>query len=130
MNDDAHLDDEALSAALDGELDGVLAGELADAARVHLAACNRCSARQAELHAVALALGGEPAAPSAARRDAAVATVLRTTRRASRFSPPMLVAAAAAAVVVAVAVPLFARSTGRPKTTTAAGRLRAAGPVR
>ena len=62
MNDDAHLDDEALSAALDGELDGVLAGELADAARVHLAACNRCSARQAELHAVALALGGEPVA--------------------------------------------------------------------
>src|SRR5437660_6789999 len=96
MNDDDHLDDEALSAALDGEL--------ADAARAHLAACNRCSARQAELHAVALALGEEPAAPSAARRDAAVATVLRTTRRAPRFSPPMLVAAAAAAAVVAVAV--------------------------
>ena len=127
MNDDDHLDDEALSAALDGELDGELAG----AARAHLAACNRCSARQAELHAVALALGGEPAAPSAARRDAAVATVLRTTRRAPRFSPPMLVAAAAAAAVVAVAVavPLLTRSTSRPKTTTAAGRLRAAGPV-
>src|SRR5439155_10770520 len=126
MNDD-HLDDEALSAALDGELDGQLAG----AARAHLAGCSRCSERQADLRAVALALGEEPQAASAARRDAAVATAMRATRpspsarRPQFFSPPVLVAVAAAMVAVAVAVPLLTRSTGRAKTTSAAAPLRA-----
>ena len=122
MNDD-HLDDEALSASLDGQLD--------DVGRAHLTGCNRCSARQADLRAVALALGEQPPAPSAVRRDAAVATAMRATRpspsarRPRFFSPPVLVAVAAAVVAVAVAVPLLTRSSGRPRTTSAAAPLQA-----
>ncbi len=70
-----HLDDEILSALLDGAADSSSAGGTA----AHLAACHRCTARQAELGAARTALATAPVEPldELARRRL-VATALQT----------------------------------------------------
>ncbi|HWG74286.1 MAG TPA: hypothetical protein VG184_09555 [Acidimicrobiales bacterium] len=83
--DSVHLDDEALSAALDGE---ATPGEIA-----HLAACEECGRRRDELGAVSRAVAGATvAARPVDAVDAAVAAAL-----AARGSADAAVAAALAA---------------------------------
>jgi hypothetical protein len=84
-----HLDDELLSAHLDGE-----APEAAD----HLAACADCRARFDALAAAARLVGTPPVPLHADAVDAAVARAVGGGERANRR--PMLAALAAAAVAV------------------------------
>src|SRR5687767_13789131 len=84
-----HLDDELLSAHLDGE-----APKAAD----HLAACADCRARFDALAAAARLVGTPPVPPDADAVDAAVARAVGDERRPNRR--PMLAALAAAAVAV------------------------------
>src|SRR5262245_3835621 len=56
-----HLEDEILSALLDGEAAGQGGGSLDAAA--HLRACDRCAGRQAELAAARQALAAAPVEP-------------------------------------------------------------------
>lgn len=69
MTDSHHLDDEALSAAIDGEL--------APVATAHLAGCDACASRLDALRAAAAAVASPVTPPSGARRDAALAAALQ-----------------------------------------------------
>lgn len=89
MSTAPHLDDDALSAHLDGLDAG--AGE-------HLAACAECRARLDQLAAAASLIGTPPAPPAALLVDDAVAHALDAESRGTRR--PVLVALAAAALVV------------------------------
>jgi hypothetical protein len=105
MTDAPHLDDEQLSALLDGE------GDPADGA--HAEGCDRCGARLARLRAVAAAVAEPPPPPAAADRDRAIAAALRAREvvplRARRSGPPAWLLAAAAVLVLALlAVPFLA----------------------
>jgi hypothetical protein len=97
----AHLDDEALSAVLDGV-------GTADEAR-HVEGCGSCSARLEALRAVAAAVAAPVPAPEPERLDAAVAAALSaqnvvplSVARAARRPPAWLGAAAGIAAVLAV----------------------------
>ncbi|HEX2040044.1 MAG TPA: hypothetical protein VHF47_09980 [Acidimicrobiales bacterium] len=87
MNAGPHLDDDLLSA----HLDGIDAG-------LHLASCPTCQARLDELAAAAAAVGAPPPLPPASVVDAAVGRALDAEERRSRR--PALVALAAAVLVV------------------------------
>ena len=95
MTTSPHLDDELLSAHLDG--DDVTGAD-------HLAGCDECRSRLEVLRSVAAAVGAPVPPPSAQQRDAAVAAALRApvisldARRRRRHSA--LLAAAASVVVV------------------------------
>lgn len=89
MSTTPHLDDELLSAHLDGE---------APEATGHLAACAECRARLDALRMVAHLVGVAPTLPSTSAIDAAVSRALADERRTTRR--PVLVALAAAAVLV------------------------------
>ena len=104
-----HLDDETLSALFD---DAAGSGGGADAAG-HLAGCDRCAARQAELGAARAALAGAPVEPldELARRRL-VAVAVRAADDAPAVRPrwaqrhPAVIGSAAAAVLaVLVGVP-------------------------
>jgi hypothetical protein len=122
-----HLDDEQLSAHLDGE-----AGEDAGAAGEHLDSCADCRGRLGQLQEVVAQVGRPPAAVTDARRDAAVEAAVGAWS-AVRAGPGAVVplprhpvphwvlGAAAAAVAVLVAVSLLAVSRGgEPGDDTAA----------
>ena len=103
MTDDprAHLDDEALSAVLDGE-------GTDDEAR-HVAGCGSCSTRLETMRAVAAAVAAPVPSPEPERLDAAVAAALSaqnvvplSVARAARRPPAWLGAAAGIAAVLAV----------------------------
>jgi hypothetical protein len=102
MNDE-HLDDELLSAHLDGE---------APDAAEHLAECGACRARMAELESAAALVGGPPPAMDDRARAAALAVAMDAWQegdtsgtRSGRRQPWLLaVAAVAAGLVVSVAV--------------------------
>jgi hypothetical protein len=109
-----HLEDERLTALLDGE------GTVAD--RAHLAGCDRCAERAGALRAVAALVAAPPAPPSEAVRDASVAAALAaadrpvvSVPRPARRRPPawLLPAAAVVALValVAVIVPRWGQGT-------------------
>lgn len=97
-----HLDDEAISAHLDGEA--------TSAESAHLASCGACSTRLAELRAASAAIGA-PVAIDGDRREAAIAAAL-----AEAPAPP---SAAADARVV----PLSSRRRGIPSWLAAAAAL-------
>lgn len=86
-----HLDDEALSALLDGEA--------AAAEETHVEACPVCTGRLAQLRAVALAVGVAPEPVTDARRDTAIAAALAvlpgTSAPAGDRSPPLTAVAGA-----------------------------------
>ncbi|MDQ1395742.1 MAG: hypothetical protein QOG64_1001, partial [Acidimicrobiaceae bacterium] len=114
----AHLDDEALSAVLDGVAD---AGEAE-----HVASCLDCQGRLGSFRAVAAAVA-EPVPQRAPRaREQAIAAALEAggSLRASRRQrvPLWLVGVAAALLAVGVAVPLLGGHglTGTAKSSTAA----------
>lgn len=119
MTDDHHLDDEALSAVLDGE------ARPDEAA--HAEACATCSVRLAELRDAALLVGAPVPPPDPARREAAIATALAVEQGATviplrRRTPPRwlgAVAAAAAVVMVVSAVALLPHRAGDDKASTA-----------
>ena len=109
-----HLDDEALSAAIDGEAEaGVL---------VHLATCAACSSRLGALRAAASAVSTPPPRPSPVEVDQAIAAALDAALEPAAGSPdpsggrrrpapivalfqqrPAIAALAAAAVIVLAA---------------------------
>jgi hypothetical protein len=101
--DGHHLDDETISAALDGEpIDGD--------ARAHLDGCASCRARLDAFGRVAAAVGAPVTAPSASARDDAIAAALAADvapAQPRRNLTPWL-AAAAVVVLLLVAVPLIA----------------------
>lgn len=108
-----HLDDEAISAYLDGEATST---EVA-----HVEGCDVCGARLEVLRLAAAAIGAPPPPPDAAARDAAVAAAVGRARKPSakkaaersnvvplhRRVPPQWLAAVAAAVVVVALIPLL-----------------------
>jgi hypothetical protein len=106
MTDQPHLDDEALSAVLDGE------GAAHEAA--HVDACDDCGARLEVLRSASL-LVRTPVAPAGdAAREAAVAAALATVSapiplRRRRPAPVWLAAAAVVAVLAIGAVVLAGR---------------------
>lgn len=111
----SHLDDEALSALLDGEAHGD--------ARDHVGVCDRCGDRLDQLESAAGAVAVAPRAPTPPRRDAMVDAALAAAAAAGPTAPsssravpsagnlrvvrrrPWLVAAAAV-LVLGVAVPV------------------------
>jgi hypothetical protein len=105
---DEHLDDDALSASLDGE---ATADEVA-----HLDGCEACRARLGELRSAANLIGSPVAPVDDARREEAIAAALvampTPIRRSRRTVPPWLLAAAAILVVAIALVPLLDRSSG------------------
>src|SRR5687767_4281273 len=68
QGENRHLDDEALSAVLDGEAD------VAESA--HADACEVCRARLGQLRDASVLVGTPVPAPDPARRDAAIAAAL------------------------------------------------------
>lgn len=96
------LDDEALSAHLDGEGDAATAE--------HLASCAICEARLGELRAAAQTVGAAVAPPSDAARNAAVEAAVAAASGAevkpTRPRIPAWVAAAAVIVLLLAAVPI------------------------
>jgi hypothetical protein len=109
-----HLDDDQLTALLDGEG--------AEADRAHLAGCDRCGERAGALRAAAALVAAPPAPPPEGARDAAVAAALAAADRPvvsiprpARRRPPawLLPAAAVVALValVAVVVPRWGQGT-------------------
>jgi hypothetical protein len=104
-----HLDDDALSATLDGEA--------TPEEHAHVEACATCRARVDELRAAANAIGTPLAAVEVARREEAIAaallalpTPLASGRR--RQPPGWVLGAAAAVVALGILVPLVNRSNG------------------
>jgi hypothetical protein len=128
-----HLDDEILSALLDGDADG--AGP--DAA-AHLRACDRCAGRQAELAGARAALVAAPVAPldeltrrrlvaaalaagEAPPAGEAPAAVTPTGPSRVRRHPALIGSAAAVVLAVLVGVPFVVDNggSGRDRTLTA-----------
>lgn len=125
-----HLDDEELSALLDGEADG--------RAQEHLGSCDRCAARLAQLQAAAHAVAEPPSPLPPGRRAAIIAAALGAPSGSDVGSPPEApppaplrrslatarpwMAAAAAVVAVAAAVPVVRSQLDTPRDVpTAAG---------
>ena len=111
MTPAAHLDDETLSAVLDGE-------PTADdaAARAHLADCAECRTRLAAFTDVAAAVGApvDVSAAAADARDALIARALDAgvaTDGSTRRSWAPVLAVAAVLVALLLAVPLFGSMT-------------------
>lgn len=75
-----HLDDEALSALLDGEPDA--------AADDHARSCGRCGARLGALEGAARAVGGAPPPPTDRRRDEIIEAALDATSIPVAGAPP------------------------------------------
>ena len=112
-----HLDDDALSAHLDGE------GDAATAA--HLDGCAECRARLAQLRAAADAIGGSiPAVDEVARRRAISAALGDAPARPRRAVPSWVAAAAAVVVLLLAAIPVV--SSLRDDDTTQSTALRKA----
>lgn len=119
----SHLDDEALSAHLDGEDAG---------ADGHFAECEACRTRLEAFRAVAAAVRAPVEPPGAARRDAAVAAAVRAPVVPLRRprGRPLAAWAAAAAVVVAVAGTLsLVQSSGDDRAADTAAVSDDAGPT-
>lgn len=122
---DLHLDDDTISAALDGDAIG-------DASRVHLDECATCRARLDAFRRVATTVGTPVPPPSAVARDAAIAAALaasiaggRDTVEPRRRNVGPWLAAAAVILALLVAVPLIgALSSGRDTNdaATSSGR--------
>lgn len=105
-HDTAHLDDELLSAVLDGEAD-------VDAS-AHTDSCDRCRTRLATLRDVSVLVAAPVPVADPAQRDAAIATALSAVDRIvvpmrQRRLPPAWLAAAAAVVVAVGAIALISR---------------------
>lgn len=96
---DLHLDDETISAALDGE-------PIDAAAQAHLDGCAVCRARLDVFSRVAAAVAAPVAPPDADARDAAIAAAVGAPEPARRNWAPLL-AVAAVILVLALAVPLI-----------------------
>jgi hypothetical protein len=120
MSDD-HLDDDALSAALDGFA--------TDEQQAHLRACAACGAAVARLEQVVALVGAPVTSPADAVRDEQIHRAIRAPKRAAvptlaerRRRPPPAALAAIAAVVVAlvVAVPVLLSDRDDDPITTAA----------
>jgi hypothetical protein len=109
-----HLDDDALSASLDGE---ATPGELA-----HLDGCDTCRARVDELRTAANLVGSPVPPVDVDAREAAIAAALvaqPTPIHASpRYRPPAWLLAAAAVIAVVALVGVFA-STGTKSSQVA-----------
>jgi hypothetical protein len=127
-----HLDDELLSALLDGDATGDPgAGGAGSDAAAHLRACDRCAARQAELAGARAAMADAPveplddlarrrvvaaalAAAEASPADEAPAGVIPIGRaRWARRHPALIGSVAATVLAVLVGVP-FVLDNGRP----------------
>jgi len=110
-----HLDDEILSALLDGD-----AGDGGDSdVAAHLRACDRCSGRQRELAAARAALAGAPVEPvdELTRRRLmanalAAAPAVGRSRWASRH-PALIGSAAAVVLAVLVGIPFVVGDDGK-----------------
>jgi hypothetical protein len=113
----SHLDDEQVSAALDGE---ATPGEAA-----HLETCEACRARLDAFRDVSREVG-TPVPSDLIARETAIAAALTPEMLASempRRRPPVatwLAAAAAAVIALAVAVPLLSSSSSSKKATSTA----------
>ena len=123
-----HLDDETLSALLDGHAE---ADELDLAA--HLGACDRCAARQTELAAARAALSGAPVEglDEVARRRL-VATALAASGRRRRWAqrhPALIGSAAAVVLAVLVGVPFVVGRGGSAQKNLSAAAPQAAQPA-
>lgn len=119
MTEHDHLDDEAISAVLDGE---ATADEVA-----HVDACATCAARLGELRDAALIVRTPVDPPSDAERDAAIAAALApataTVTPIRRRVAPRWVGAAAAALAVLAGIGVLAsaqRDRDETKQTSAA----------
>jgi hypothetical protein len=118
---DGHLDDEALSAVLDGE------GTVAEAA--HAESCDACSARLAELRDASVLVATPVPPGDDARREASIAAALAVLGTEApgnvvplrRRLPTQWLAAAAALLVVIGAFAFVGSSTGDDDDSTAAG---------
>jgi hypothetical protein len=107
-NTDRHLDDETLSAYLDGRLDPAVQANVA----AHLVDCTRCRRAQAELRATVRLLRSLPE-PAAPRSFALTPTMLEARRpRVIRFMPHLraLTALAAMLLIFSVAGDLVSQS--------------------
>jgi hypothetical protein len=114
MSGAVHLDDEVLSAFVDGELTEVERRHAEDHQRV----CDACGQRAAALRRVALLVGaGAPldVAPPVAAPDLGQIISLRPVRRRARW----VVAVVSAAAVVAAGVGISVAALGSPSTPPA-----------
>ncbi|MCU1485388.1 MAG: hypothetical protein JWN67_2134 [Actinomycetia bacterium] len=120
-----HLDDNALSATLDGEA--------TPDEHAHVDACTTCRARVDELRAAANAIGTPLTAVDPVRRDQAIAAALLAlptplASRRRRQPPGWVLGAAAAVLALGILVPLVNRSSGssddRSATAAADGNAR------
>lgn len=121
--DTSHLDDDALSASLDGALDDA-------GGRTHLSGCATCAARRDQLAAARAALAGAPAEPvdDLARRRMIAAAVVEAgpamIRRRPWYQSPALAGGVAAALLALFAAVPFVTgsrsSSGDEQTATAA----------
>ena len=119
-----HLDDEELSALLDGEADG--------RAQEHLGSCDGCAARLAQLQVAARAVAEPPSPLPPGRRAAIIAAALGApsgsdvgsppkapppapSRRSLATARPWMAAAAAVVVAVAAAVPVVRSQLDTPR---------------
>ncbi|HYH50538.1 MAG TPA: hypothetical protein VEG38_13415 [Acidimicrobiia bacterium] len=135
-----HLDDEVLSALLDGDAAGGSADDAAVDAAAHLRACDRCSGRQGELAAARTALAGASPDPvdELTRRRLVAAALTAAPERGSREPAaassgrsrwlarhPALIGSAAAVILgLLVGVPFVLddnNGSGQASTTLAAG---------
>lgn len=118
MTDDHHLDDEALSAVLDGEA--------APEEAAHAEVCATCGVRLSDLRDASLLVGAPVPPPDPARREATIAAALdaepaatSTVTSLRRRLPPAWLAAAAAVIVAVAAVALLPRGEDDSKQTAA-----------
>jgi hypothetical protein len=116
---DMHLDDETLSAVLDGE------GTPAESA--HADSCAACGTRLGALRDASVLVRSPVAAAPDAQRDAAIAAALGAAAAPSnvvplrRRTPPVWLAAAAAAVLAVVGIAVFVPRGDDDSAPTAAG---------
>lgn len=109
----AHLSDEALIQVFDGELEA----PHAEGAEAHLAACERCRRRKAELEETAQAFAHAYQARLTPARPDATEARGKLEARLARTTPQPAWAYAAAAVVIAAAGLLMLRAPGEPADT-------------
>lgn len=112
-----HLDDDTLSAHLDGE-------DIDPAAGAHLDRCAECRARLGALGGAAAAIGAAVPPVATAVREAAVARALAAADDTPRSRWPVLWGAAAAVLVALLGVSFATGRDGRDRdadTTTLAG---------
>ena len=142
-----HVDDEFLSALLDGEA--------AEGDAAHVEGCDRCQSRLGALREVSAAVGGSIPVPGGAARDAAVATAiasgdgaavgahngsgsllrLRRGERAVKAAPHRMSALSAAAVLVValaiggLAISQISRGTSHDNSTAFSAGALGTGPA-